>query len=43
MRRYPVKLRAIHPETVTLPKGILRYILSDRMLKQSASATDRGA
>jgi len=35
--RHPVKLRAIHSGTVTLPKGILRYILSGRMLKKSAS------
>ena len=34
---HPVKLRAIHPGSVTLPKGIMRYILSIRMLKKSAS------
>ena len=40
---HPVKLRAIHPGTITLPKIIMRYILSRRMLKKSDSTTDRGA
>jgi hypothetical protein len=31
---HPVKLRGIHPGTVTLPKGVTVYI---RMLKKSAS------
>ena len=34
---HPVKLRAIHPGTVILPKGVMKYILSNRMLKKSAS------
>ena len=34
---HPVKLRAIHPGTVTMPKGVMKYILSNRMLKKSAS------
>jgi len=25
---HPVKLRGIHPGTVTLPRGVMRYILS---------------
>ena len=33
---HPVKLRGIHPGTVTLPKGVTVYI-SNRMLKKSAS------
>ena len=34
---HPVKLRGIYPGTVTLPKGVMRYILSNRMLKKSLS------
>jgi len=34
---HPVKLRAIHPGTVTMTKGVMKYILSNRMLKKSLS------
>ena len=34
---HPVKLRAIHPGTVTMPKDVMKYILSNRMLKKSLS------
>ena len=36
-RRYPVKLRTMHPGTVTLSEGIMRYIFPNRLLKNSAS------
>ena len=32
----PVKLRAIHSRTITVPKTIMRYIPLSRRLKQSA-------
>jgi hypothetical protein len=34
---HPVKLRAIHPGTVTLRKSVMRYIISNRVLKESLS------
>jgi hypothetical protein len=34
---HPVKLGGIHPGTVTMPKSVMKYILSNRRLKKSAS------